>query len=132
MLRRLHSEQPESFAFTAENQKWAEAQLTKFPEGRQASAVIPLLWRAQEQEGLKLKALNLENQRRQSKGLEEFKTVDDWEKDRSERIAEASEQAASKELHTDDDALLSEAGYILIDMINSLEKLPPDRVANFK
>ena len=51
MLRRLHSEQPESFAFTAENQKWAEAQLTKFPEGRQASAVIPLLWRAQEQEG---------------------------------------------------------------------------------
>jgi len=51
MLRRLHSEQPESFAFTPANQKWAEAQLTKFPEGRQASAVIPLLWRAQEQEG---------------------------------------------------------------------------------
>jgi len=51
MLRRLHSEQPESFAFTADNQKWAEAQLTKYPEGRQASAVIPLLWRAQEQEG---------------------------------------------------------------------------------
>ena len=25
--------------------------MTKFPEGRQASAVIPLLWRAQEQEG---------------------------------------------------------------------------------
>lgn len=51
MLRRLHSEQPESFAFTAANQVWAEAQLTKFPEGRQASGVIPLLWRAQEQEG---------------------------------------------------------------------------------
>jgi NADH-quinone oxidoreductase subunit E len=51
MLRRLHSEQPESFAFTAANQAWAEAQLTKFPEGRQASGVIPLLWRAQEQDG---------------------------------------------------------------------------------
>jgi len=51
MLRRLHPEQPESFAFTAANQKWAEAQVTKYPEGRQASAVIPLLWRAQEQEG---------------------------------------------------------------------------------
>lgn len=25
--------------------------MTKFPEGRQASAIIPLLWRAQEQEG---------------------------------------------------------------------------------
>ena len=51
MLRRLHHEQPESFAFTEANQAWAEAQLTKYPEGRQASAVIPLLWRAQEQEG---------------------------------------------------------------------------------
>ncbi|WP_299612117.1 NADH-quinone oxidoreductase subunit E [uncultured Tateyamaria sp.] len=51
MLRRLHSEQPDSFAFTADNQAWAEAQITKYPEGRQASAIIPLLWRAQEQEG---------------------------------------------------------------------------------
>ena len=51
MLRRLHPEQPETFAFTPANQAWAEAQITKYPEGRQASAVIPLLWRAQEQEG---------------------------------------------------------------------------------
>jgi NADH-quinone oxidoreductase subunit E len=51
MLRRLHPEQPASFAFTPANRAWAEAQLTKYPEGRQASAVIPLLWRAQEQEG---------------------------------------------------------------------------------
>lgn len=51
MLRRLHPEQPDSFAFTPDNRKWAEAQMKKFPEGRQASAIIPLLWRAQEQEG---------------------------------------------------------------------------------
>jgi NADH-quinone oxidoreductase subunit E len=51
MLRRLYHEQPETFAFTPENLKWAEAQMKKFPEGRQASAIIPLLWRAQEQEG---------------------------------------------------------------------------------
>ncbi len=51
MLRRLHPDQPEHFAFTPANKAWAEAQITKFPEGRQASAVIPLLWRAQEQEG---------------------------------------------------------------------------------
>ena len=51
MLRRLHPEQPETFAFTPANKAWAEAQITKYPEGRQASAVIPLLWRAQEQEG---------------------------------------------------------------------------------
>jgi NADH-quinone oxidoreductase subunit E len=51
MLRRLHAEQPESFAFTPANQQWAEGQITKYPEGRQQSAIIPLLWRAQEQEG---------------------------------------------------------------------------------
>ncbi len=51
MLRRLYHDQPETFAFTPENLKWAEAQMKKFPEGRQASAIIPILWRAQEQEG---------------------------------------------------------------------------------
>ncbi|MCV6824702.1 MULTISPECIES: NADH-quinone oxidoreductase subunit NuoE [Halocynthiibacter] len=51
MLRRLHATQPESFAFTEANRAWAQAQVTKYPEGRQASAIIPLLWRAQEQEG---------------------------------------------------------------------------------
>ena len=51
MLRRLHHDQPASFAFTPANQVWAEAQITKYPAGRQASAIIPLLWRAQEQEG---------------------------------------------------------------------------------
>jgi NADH-quinone oxidoreductase subunit E len=50
-LRRLHHEQPDSFAFTPANADWARAQMAKFPEGRQASAVIPLLWRGQEQEG---------------------------------------------------------------------------------
>ncbi len=50
-LRRLHHTQPESFAFTTANKKWTKSQIAKFPKGRQASAVIPLLWRAQEQEG---------------------------------------------------------------------------------
>lgn len=43
--------QPESFAFTADNLDWAEKTIAKFPAGRQASAVIPLLMRAQEQAG---------------------------------------------------------------------------------
>ena len=51
MLRRLHKEQPSDFAFTPANLAWAEGQISKYPEGRQASAIIPLLWRAQEQEG---------------------------------------------------------------------------------
>jgi NADH-quinone oxidoreductase subunit E len=51
MLRRLAHHQPDSFAFTPANAAWAEAQISKYPAGRQASAIIPLLWRAQEQEG---------------------------------------------------------------------------------
>ncbi|WP_181707089.1 NADH-quinone oxidoreductase subunit NuoE [Chthonobacter rhizosphaerae] len=50
-VRRLHHEQPPSFAWTAENAAWAEVVIKRYPPGRQASAVIPLLWRAQEQEG---------------------------------------------------------------------------------
>ena len=51
MLRRLHKDQPASFAFTPANEAWAKGQISKYPAGRQASAIIPLLWRAQEQEG---------------------------------------------------------------------------------
>ncbi|MDQ1849198.1 NADH-quinone oxidoreductase subunit E [Gemmobacter fulvus] len=51
MLRRLHKDQPASFEFTPANLEWARGQITKYPAGRQASAVIPLLWRAQEQHG---------------------------------------------------------------------------------
>jgi NADH-quinone oxidoreductase subunit E len=51
--RRLASAeiQPETFAFTADNENWAAREIQKYPPGRQASAVIPLLWRAQEQAG---------------------------------------------------------------------------------
>jgi NADH-quinone oxidoreductase subunit E len=51
MLRRLHHDQPENFTFTKKNLTWAKEQIKKYPEGREASAIIPLLWRAQEQEG---------------------------------------------------------------------------------
>jgi NADH-quinone oxidoreductase subunit E len=50
-VRRLHHEQPASFAFSAENAAWADTIVKRYPPGRQASAVIPLLWRGQEQEG---------------------------------------------------------------------------------
>jgi NADH-quinone oxidoreductase subunit E len=50
-VRRLAEDQPESFAFSPENLAWAKAQIAKYPPGRQVSAIIPLLWRAQEQSG---------------------------------------------------------------------------------
>ncbi len=43
--------QPKEFSFSKENLAWANKQLSKYPEGRQQSAIIPLLWRAQEQHG---------------------------------------------------------------------------------
>ena len=50
-VRRLHPDQPPHFAFTAENLAWARATIAKYPPGKEASAVIPLMWRAQEQAG---------------------------------------------------------------------------------
>jgi len=44
-------EQPESFQFTPENMRVAEAHIAKYPPGRQASAVLPLLDLAQRQCG---------------------------------------------------------------------------------
>jgi NADH-quinone oxidoreductase subunit E len=50
-VRRLAEKQPPRFAFTPDNLAWAKAQIEKYPPGRQQSAVIPILWRAQEQCG---------------------------------------------------------------------------------
>ena len=52
-VRRLAdvSEQPPSFAFSRMNREWAQQTIQKYPKGRQQSAVIPLMMRAQEQEG---------------------------------------------------------------------------------
>ena len=43
--------QPKEFSFTADNAAWAKQQIAKYPTSRQQSAIIPLLWRAQEQNG---------------------------------------------------------------------------------
>jgi NADH-quinone oxidoreductase subunit E len=50
-VRRLAPDevQPASFAFTPDNLAWAQKTIGKYPAERKASAVIPLLWRAQEQ-----------------------------------------------------------------------------------
>jgi NADH-quinone oxidoreductase subunit E len=52
-VRRLAPDnvQPAAFAFSAANEDWLKGQLAKYPEGRQASVVIPALWKAQEQAG---------------------------------------------------------------------------------
>ena len=48
-VRRLADQQPDSFTFTPQNMAWLEKQIAKYPDGRQASAVVPALWQAQKQ-----------------------------------------------------------------------------------
>ncbi|WP_426239893.1 NADH-quinone oxidoreductase subunit E [Pararhizobium sp. DWP1-1-3] len=57
-VRRLAEEnvQPAAFAFSKDNAAWAKATINKYPKGREQSAVIPLLMRAQEQDGWVTKA----------------------------------------------------------------------------
>ena len=49
-VRRLDPVQPTApFSFNVENLSWAKKTIAAYPTGKQASAVIALLWRAQEQ-----------------------------------------------------------------------------------
>ena len=50
-VRRLAAEQPASFAFKPETLETARWWLAKYPEERRQSAIIPLLWLVQKQEG---------------------------------------------------------------------------------
>lgn len=49
--RTLSPKQPASFAYSPENAARLEKEIAKYPEGREASAVIAALWIGQEQEG---------------------------------------------------------------------------------
>ncbi len=50
-VRRLAKVQPESFAFSKATKAKADWWIKKYPESRRQSAVIPVLWLAQKQEG---------------------------------------------------------------------------------
>jgi len=50
-VRRLAAEQPESFHFAPAAMEQARWWLAKYPPGRKASAVIPIMWLVQKQEG---------------------------------------------------------------------------------
>ncbi|WP_293903903.1 NADH-quinone oxidoreductase subunit NuoE [Phenylobacterium sp.] len=50
-IRRLAQVQPESFAFSPKTLKAAKGWMANFPAGRQQSAVVPVLWLVQKQDG---------------------------------------------------------------------------------
>lgn len=49
--RKPAKNQPAAFDWTPANKTWCDEQVKKYPAGRQASCVIPFLWRGQKQEG---------------------------------------------------------------------------------
>ena len=50
-VRRLAADQPASFAFSAETMEKARWWIAKYPPERKQSAIIPLMWLVQKQEG---------------------------------------------------------------------------------
>lgn len=50
-VRRLAAEQPDSFAFSNETMEQVRWWMAKYPPERKASAVIPVMWLVQKQEG---------------------------------------------------------------------------------
>ena len=50
-VRRLAKEQPDSFVFNKKSEGLIKFWLAKYPDAKKASALIPMLWIAQEQEG---------------------------------------------------------------------------------
>ncbi len=88
--------------------------------------------RLQEKENLERERMLIENKRRAAKNLKPFANLTEFQAFEKEEEANAEKTAAETRpvIDPDKDALLHEAGFILIDMVE-LMKDPQQRVANF-
>lgn len=88
--------------------------------------------RLQQKEDLEREQMVMENKRRSAKGLKPFENLEAYRTHEEEEEANAEKLAAQTRpgIDTESDALLNEAGYILIDMVE-LMKMPQQQVANF-
>ncbi len=88
--------------------------------------------RIAEKEALELVQMNLENTLRAAKGLTPFKTVAEFRKqEEADEEAEEARSAKAPAIDVIDDALLTEAGFVLMDMVDLLSQQDQQRVANF-
>ncbi len=87
--------------------------------------------RKKEQDMMEQRALALENKRRKAKGLEIYKTVEEFKADDDAEDGAPSSNFAGREINPDKDPLLSESGYILVDFIRTLKNQETQKVANF-
>ncbi len=88
--------------------------------------------RIKEKEDLEREQMTLENKRRTAKGLKAFENLEAYRAYEKEEEANAEKVASETRpsIDTETDALLNEAGYILIDMVD-LMQTPQQQVANF-
>jgi C-terminal peptidase (prc) len=88
--------------------------------------------RIKEKEDLEREQMTLENKRRSAKGLKPFENLEAYRAYEKEEEANAEKVASESRpsIDTETDALLNEAGYILIDMVD-LMQTPQQQVANF-
>jgi len=88
--------------------------------------------RLKEKENLEREQMVLENKRRVAKGLKPFANLEEYRAYEKEEEATAEKVASEsrRKINVETDALLNEAGYILVDMVD-LMKTPLQQVANF-
>lgn len=79
--------------------------------------------RLKEKELLENNTLNIENKRRKAKGLPLYENFEAFKEASDKEDEERAATAGTTTIDTEDDAILSEAGYILKDYIHLLEQL---------
>lgn len=88
--------------------------------------------RIKEKEDLEREQMVIENKRRAAKGLKPFANLEAYRAYEKEEEANAEKVATEsrQSINVETDALLNEAGYILVDMVE-LMRTPQQQVANF-
>lgn len=89
--------------------------------------------RLQEKESMELAEMAIENRNRKAKGLKKFKEVKAYrayEKKQQEEADEAAAESSPSDIDIKDDALLTETGHILVDLIELMKN--PQHLADTK
>jgi carboxyl-terminal processing protease len=87
--------------------------------------------RQQERQEAEQRALNSENQRRSEKGQDTFATIEQWREDGKSDIQDNESPYLDTSISIDDDPLLAETGYILLDWLNITTNKRVAQHANF-
>lgn len=87
--------------------------------------------RKKEQEEIELAAMQIENKRRTAKGLKPHDSVEAYKEESETDKEHTTARAQRNKIEPDSDALLTESGYILIDLVKLLKKKQTQQIANF-